>query len=68
MITRLASAALCAASLSLAGVADAACERTLYLTFDTGNMRHAELIASTLARHGAKATFFVANEKTVNGD
>lgn len=49
-------------------MADAACERTLYLTFDTGNMRHAELIAATLARHGAKATFFVANEKTVNGD
>lgn len=31
-------------------------------------MRHAELIAATLAKHGAKATFFVANEKTINGD
>lgn len=68
MSPRLVSAALCAATLSLAGGADATCERTLYLTFDTGNMRHAELIATTLARYNAKATFFVANEKTINGD
>jgi peptidoglycan/xylan/chitin deacetylase (PgdA/CDA1 family) len=59
-----------AAALCLApwGWAQAACEKTLYLTFDTGNMRHAELIAGILARHGAKATFFVANERTVRGD
>ena len=48
--------------------ANAACNGTVYLTFDTGNMRHAELIAETLARHKAKATFFVANEKTLRGD
>jgi hypothetical protein len=42
----------------------AACKGTLYLTFDTGNMRHADLIAETLARHGVKATFFLAQEKT----
>lgn len=48
--------------------APAACKGTLYLTFDTGNMRHAELIAETLARYGAKATFFVAQEKTFRGD
>lgn len=46
----------------------ATCSGRLYLTFDTGNMRHAELIAETLARHQAKATFFVANEKTLRGD
>jgi len=57
-----------AASLIQAGAGAATCQRTLYLTFDTGNMRHAELIAATLARNNAKATFFVANEKTVNGD
>ena len=50
------------------GMANAACSGTLYLTFDTGNMRHAELIAETLAKHKAKATFFVANEKTLRGD
>jgi peptidoglycan/xylan/chitin deacetylase (PgdA/CDA1 family) len=48
--------------------AHAACSGTLYLSFDTGNMRHAELIAETLAKHQAKATFFVANEKTLRGD
>jgi peptidoglycan/xylan/chitin deacetylase (PgdA/CDA1 family) len=48
--------------------AAAVCKGTLYLTFDTGNMRHAELIADTLARHGAKATFFLAQEKTLRGD
>ena len=57
-----------AALLLHGGGAGAACEHRLYLTFDTGNMRHAELIAATLAKHGAKATFFIANEKTVNGD
>lgn len=49
-------------------VASAACSGTLYLTFDTGNMRHAELVAATLAKHKARATFFVANEKTLRGD
>ena len=51
-----------------AGMANAACNGTLYLTFDTGNMRHAELIADILAKHKARATFFVANEKTLRGD
>ncbi len=51
-----------------AGLAQAACSGTLYLSFDTGNMRHAELIAETLAKHQTKATLFVANEKTLRGD
>ncbi|MBC7414038.1 MAG: polysaccharide deacetylase family protein [Herminiimonas sp.] len=46
----------------------AACTGTLYLTFDTGSQSQAELVASTLKRHAIKATFFLANEKTVNGD
>jgi peptidoglycan/xylan/chitin deacetylase (PgdA/CDA1 family) len=44
------------------------CRGTIYLTFDTGNMRHAELIADTLARHGVQATFFLAQERTTRGD
>lgn len=60
--------ALAAAQAAASASAVAACSGTLYLTFDTGNMRHAELIAETLARHQAKATFFVANEKTLRGD
>ena len=46
----------------------AACKGTLYLTFDTGSQSQAEFIAQTLRRHHIKATFFMANEKTVNGD
>ena len=60
--------ALVATMTTAAGNAHAACSATLYLTFDTGNMRHAELIAETLAKHRARATFFVANEKTLRGD
>jgi len=51
-----------------ASMANAACSGALYLTFDTGNMRHAELIADILAKHRARATFFIANEKTLRGD
>jgi len=58
--------ALLAASATAASAS--ACKGTLYLTFDTGNMRHADLIAQTLASHGAKATFFLAQEKTMRGD
>lgn len=64
-LRRLAVAALLAATASMA---HAACSGRLYLTFDTGNMRHAELIAEILARHQARATFFIANEKTLRGD
>ncbi|MBL8434181.1 MAG: polysaccharide deacetylase family protein [Zoogloea sp.] len=45
-----------------------ACKGYVHLTLDTGNMRHAELIAGILARHQVKATFFVAQEKTWRGD
>jgi peptidoglycan/xylan/chitin deacetylase (PgdA/CDA1 family) len=60
--------AIAALVLTAGGMANATCSGTLYLTFDTGNMRHAELIAETLAKHKARATFFVANEKTLRGD
>jgi peptidoglycan/xylan/chitin deacetylase (PgdA/CDA1 family) len=44
------------------------CHGTIYLTFDTGSQSQADLIASVLARQDVKATFFLANEKTVKGD
>lgn len=44
------------------------CRGTIYLTFDTGSQSQAEFIAQTLNRHHIKATFFLANEKTVQGD
>ena len=45
----------------------AACDRPLYLTFDTGHMGVAQLVADVLARQQVKATFFLANEKTRGG-
>ncbi len=52
-----------------AGANTAACPAgTVYLTLDTGNMRHAELIAGILSKHAVKATFFLANEKTPDGN
>jgi peptidoglycan/xylan/chitin deacetylase (PgdA/CDA1 family) len=48
--------------------APATCKATAYLTFDTGSQSQADLIAATLHRHAIKATFFLANEKTVRGD
>jgi peptidoglycan-N-acetylmuramic acid deacetylase len=45
----------------------ASCERPVYLTFDTGHMGVAPLVADVLKRHGVKATFFLANERTRDG-
>lgn len=41
-----------------------ACARPVYLTFDTGHMGVAPLVADTLQRHQVRATFFLANERT----
>jgi peptidoglycan/xylan/chitin deacetylase (PgdA/CDA1 family) len=44
------------------------CAKPLYLTFDTGHMAVAPLIADVLNRQGVKVTFFAANERTQVGD
>jgi peptidoglycan-N-acetylmuramic acid deacetylase len=44
-----------------------ACSQPLYLTFDTGHMAVAPLVAEVLQRHDVKATFFLANERTRSG-
>jgi peptidoglycan-N-acetylmuramic acid deacetylase len=53
--------------ISCAALAQPRCERPVYLTFDTGHMGVAPLIAETLKRHNAKATFFLASEPTLTG-
>ncbi len=45
----------------------APCARPVYLTFDTGHMGVAPLVAEVLRRQGVRATFFLANERTRNG-
>jgi len=44
------------------------CQKPVYLTFDTGHMGVAPLIAEVLQRHQVKATFFAAHEPTQTGD
>ena len=54
-------------SLALALAASsafAACDKPLYLSFDTGHMGVAPLVAEVLARQQVKVSFFLANEKT----
>ncbi|KQW52131.1 MULTISPECIES: polysaccharide deacetylase family protein [unclassified Roseateles] len=55
--------------LLAAGTAAAqpACDKPVYLTFDTGHMGVAPLVAQTLKKHHAKATFFLASEPTHSG-
>jgi len=43
-----------------------ACDKPLYLSFDTGHMGVAPLVAQVLQRQQVKATFFLANERTLN--
>ena len=68
------SGALVAAAVSLLPAtvtpqqpAQVSCSNPVYLTLDTGNMRHAELIAGILQTRGVRATFFLANEDTSSG-
>jgi peptidoglycan/xylan/chitin deacetylase (PgdA/CDA1 family) len=44
------------------------CAKPLYLTFDTGHMDVAPLIAEVLNRQDVRVTFFAANERTRVGD
>ena len=53
---------------SLASAQGGECKKTVYLTFDTGNMSVAQTVADVLHRQNIKATFFLANEKTSRGD
>ena len=64
----LAALAMLLTGAPVLAAAPAACKATAYLTFDTGSQSQAELIAATLKKHDIRATFFLANEKTVRGD
>ncbi len=61
-------AALAVALATALPVAAAPCAGTVYLTIDTGHMEPAAAMADILDKHGVKATFFLANEKTKRGD
>jgi len=57
---------LLAAAMGLCGSAWA-CQKPLYLTFDTGHMGVAVLVADVLKRQQVPVTFFLARERTLNG-
>jgi peptidoglycan/xylan/chitin deacetylase (PgdA/CDA1 family) len=54
--------------LPLDAVGASTCHKPVYLTFDTGHMGVAPLIAEVLQRHQVKVTFFAAHEPTQDGD
>jgi hypothetical protein len=53
---------------AVAQTAEPQCVKPVYLTFDTGHMGVAPLIAEVLQRQQVRATFFAAHEKTQHGD
>lgn len=58
--------AFCAYPISARSQND--CNKPLYLTFDTGHMAVAPLVAEVLQRQHVHVTFFAANEPTQQGD
>jgi peptidoglycan/xylan/chitin deacetylase (PgdA/CDA1 family) len=59
---------LAAAAILPAGApAQGACDKPVYLSFDTGHMGVAPLVAEVLKRQGVRATFFAAAERTESG-
>ncbi|MEF7612279.1 polysaccharide deacetylase family protein [Aquincola sp. MAHUQ-54] len=58
---------LAAAAAAAVPAGAAGCSQPVYLTFDTGHMGVAPLVAEVLQRHAVKATFFLANERTQTG-
>ena len=54
--------------LTWAEEAPSACAKPLYLSFDTGHMGVAPLVAQVLQRQQVRVTFFAAHERTREGD
>lgn len=65
---RFGAAALAMLACTALPVRAADCGKPVYLTFDTGHMEVAPLVAEVLARQQVKVTFFAANERTKVGD
>ena len=53
---------------SICATAQKPCENPVYLTFDTGHMGIAPLVAEVLQRQQVQVTFFGAQERTQQGD
>lgn len=70
-LARMAGRAMAALLLASPWPATASCaapQEAVYLTFDTGHMGVAPLIAEVLRKHAVQVTFFAAHERTQSGD
>jgi peptidoglycan/xylan/chitin deacetylase (PgdA/CDA1 family) len=56
-----------AGALSTGAIAQGSCAKPLYLSFDTGHMGVAPLVAEVLKRQDVRVTFFAAAERTQTG-
>ncbi len=65
---RIAIVLVATCAYSAGAIAQKSCENPLYLTFDTGHMEVAPLVAEVLKRQNVRVTFFAANERTKVGD
>ncbi|MFN4360742.1 MAG: polysaccharide deacetylase family protein [Hylemonella sp.] len=66
--SRLLRGLLALALLALQPVRAEDCRKPVYLTFDTGHMGVADLVAEVLRREEVRVTFFAADERTRVGD
>lgn len=66
--TQIALLLIAACACPARAMAQNACQNPVYLTFEAGNMEAAPVVAAVLKRQGVRATFFAANERTVQGD
>jgi len=58
---------LAASAMSTGAIAQASCAKPVYLSFDTGHMGVAPLVAEVLKRQDVRVTFFGAAERTLTG-
>ncbi len=65
-LAKLLAAAVAALVAAVPAHGAAVCDKPVYLSFDTGHMGVAPLVAEVLARQQVKATFFLANERTLD--
>lgn len=59
---------IAALACSTGSSAEKLCEKPVYLTFDTGHMDIAPLVADVLKRQNVRVTFFAAQERSQAGD
>lgn len=68
MLAKFASVFVASCAYMASAGAQEDCKKPVYLTFDTGHMEIAPLVAEVLQRQQVRVTFFAASERTKEGD